>query len=494
MTTRRIVEAARGNFTSRRLFADWGIEPPLSSTMRRSVPRFLPCLLALAIAGLCAGASTAAAAAPQPRVVVRFAPGTTATERAGAAHAAGATTPRHIVGATWAVRAHGSVDAAIDRLSASSAVVSVTPELRARAAAFVPNDTGLAANGGPAGGWATEQWDLVGPFGINAPGAWDAAIARGTAGGRGVRVAVVDTGVAYANRGRLRRSPDLAPQRLLRGHDFVDNDNFPNDENGHGTFVASTVAASANNAYGMVGVAYGASILPVRVLDSFGEAGSSRIAQGIVYAVNRGAKVINASIELTSPTAFPERALSITAAPEIREAIVYAHSQGSVVVVASGNLGQADVPSRRLDGDIVYVGGTTEHGCLGDYSNFGPGLDVVAPGGGDDALLTTDPSCRPDLPAGRNVAEVTFRRSAPARFLVPGDYHGTSMAAPHVSGVIALMLGARVLGADPSPERIQARLKATARDLGAPGRDRYYGSGLVDATAALTAPVTTSSG
>jgi serine protease len=477
------------------LFAEWGIEPPLVLRMSRFVPRLLSCLLAiaLAVAGLCAGAS-AASAAGAPRVVVRFAPGTTASERGKAAEAAGATTPRHIVGATWAVRPRADADATIARLTGDESVVSATPELRARAAAFAPNDDGKAALGGPPGGWAAQQWDLVGPFGINVPGAWDAAVQRGVPGGRGVRVAIVDTGVAYADRGRLRRSPDLAPARLLRGHDFVSGDNFANDENGHGTFVASTIAASANNAYGMVGVAYAASILPVRVLDSFGEAGSARIAQGIEYAVNRGAKLINASIELTSPTAFPQRALSITAAPEIREAIAYAHSQGVVVVVASGNLGQGDVPSRRLESDIIYVGGTTEHGCLGDYSNFGPGLDVVAPGGGDDAILSGDASCRPDLPPGRNVAQVTFRRSAPGRFLVPGDFHGTSMAAPHVTGVIALMIGARILGADPSPERVQARLKATARDLGTPGRDQYYGSGLLDATAALTAPVTASSG
>jgi serine protease len=242
----------------------------------------------------------------------------------------------------------------------------------------------------------------------------------------------------------------------------------------------------------MVGIAYAADILPVRVLNSVGEAGSARIAEGIEYAVNRGAQVINASIELTDPTAFPQRALSITSAPEIREAIAYAHSRGVVVVAASGNLAQGDVPSRRLAADIVYVGGTTEHGCLGDYSNYGPGLDVVAPGGGDDQVLSGDPSCRSDLPAGRNIAQVTFRRSSPARFIVPGDYRGTSMAAPHVTGVIALLLGSRVLGADPTPEAVEARLKATARDLGAPGPDRYYGAGLVDATAALGALVRSS--
>jgi serine protease len=275
----------------------------------------------------------------------------------------------------------------------------------------------------------------------------------------------------------------------LRGHDFVGNDPYPNDENGHGTFVASTIAASANNGYGMVGIAYGADILPVRVLNADGGAGSARIAEGIRYAVNRGAQVVNASIELTDPVADPPLALSITSAPDIREAIRYAHSQGVVVVAAAGNLGQGDVPSRTLGRDVIYVGGTTEHGCLGDYSNYGPGLDVVAPGGGADADLVGDASCRIDLPPGRNITQVTFRRSAPSRFFVPLDYHGTSMAAPHVTGIVALMLGAGTLGAHPTPEAVEARLKATARDLGAPGPDRYYGAGLVDASAALTAPV-----
>jgi serine protease len=461
--------------------------------MPRSLARRLlsPAALALATAGLGLAAPTAGAAPAS--VVVRFAPGTSAAQRARAAHAAGTTTPRQIVGATWLVRARrGGAQAAIARLERRPRVVSATREYRARPAAFVPTDPGVAQAAGATGGWQAQQWDLVGPFGINVLGAWDAAVQRGAPGGRGVRVAVVDTGVAYANRGRLRRSPDLSPSRILRGHDFVSHDAFANDENGHGTFVASTIAAAVDNGYGMVGIAYGASIIPVRVLNASGGAGSARIAEGIRYAANRAAQVINVSIELVDPVAFPPRALSITSAPEIREAIAYAHAHGAVVVAAAGNLGQSDVPSRRLARDIIYVGGTTEHGCLGDYSNFGPGLDLVAPGGGSDAPLAGDPSCRTDLQPGRNIAQVTFRRSSPGRFVVPTDYRGTSMAAPHVSGVVALLLGARVLGANPTPEAVQARLEATARDLGAPGPDRSYGAGLVDATAALTAPVTSS--
>jgi serine protease len=461
--------------------------------MPRLALRLLPPLapvLAFALAGVHAPAATAAPpAVTTDSVVVRFAPGTGAATRARAARAAGTARPKHIVGATWLLRSHGAVGAraAMERLERRPEVVSATRQYAARIA-VIPNDTGVAAAAGPPTGWQQQQWDFVGPFGINVATAWDLAAQAGAPGGGRVRVAVVDTGVAYADRGRMKRSPDLSPGRLLRGFDFVANDPYPNDANGHGTFVAATIAASANNGYGMVGVAYGAEILPVRVLDASGGAGSARIAQGIRYAVDHGARVINASIELFDPMAFPPRALSITTAPEIREAIRYAHKQGVIVVAASGNLAQGDVPGRRLAGSIIYVGGTTEHGCLGDYSNFGSGLDLVAPGGGADAPLAGDPNCHPEVPPGRNIAQVTFRRSSPGRFVVPGDYRGTSMAAPHVTGVVALLLGARTLGPTPTPEAVEQRLKATARDLGTPGPDRHYGAGLVDATAALGAP------
>ena len=143
-------------------------------------------------------------------------------------------------------------------------------------AAYHPNDSGLATAAAD-GGWAATQWELNGPFGINAPQAWTQASRLGGSGGRGVTIAVLDSGIAYADRGPYRRAPDLADGRFVRGYDFVDDDPYPNDEYGHGTFIASTIAATANNAYGTVGVAYRARVMPLRVLDSEGRGYPSTI-------------------------------------------------------------------------------------------------------------------------------------------------------------------------------------------------------------------------
>ena len=361
-------------------------------------------------------------------------------------------------------------------------------------AAYVPNDSGVAARAANAG-WATVQWELNGPFGINAPQAWSQASRLGGSGGKGIKIAVLDSGIAYANRGRYRRSPDLARARFVRGYDFVDDDPYPNDEYGHGTFIASTIAATANNAYGTVGVAYRSRLMPIRVLDFEGRGYPSTIARAIRYAVRRGADVINLSLELYDGPPLEPTPRSVTASRAVRAALAHARRAGVVVVSAAGNSSDPKVPAKKYDTLAINVGGTTEHGCLGDYSNHGPGLDLVAPGGGANADVAGDPHCVPGLPPGRDISAVSFRTESPSRFEVLPRFRGTSTASPHVAGVVALVLASRILGDKPTPAEVERHLEETARDLGAPGRDRHYAAGLVDATAATRArAAVTSSG
>lgn len=370
-----------------------------------------------------------------------------------------------------------SVEAALRALRKHKDVVWAAPDYRARAASgLIPNDTGTA---GVLGGWQQLQWNFSGAFGVGAPEAWANVTAEGAPGGRGVIVAMLDTGVAYANRGRYRRSPDFSRYGFVQGYDFVDHDPYPNDHNGHGTFVTGTVAEATNNGYGLTGLAFAARIMPVRVLNGEGEGNASTIAEGVRFAVRHGARVINLSLEFSS---------NVTARdiPELMEALRYANRRGVVVVGAAGNEGHTAIAYPARAPHVIAVGASTEHGCLASYSNDGSGLTLVAPGGGTDADLPGDPDCRPELP-GSDVFQMTFTGSSPRRFGFPAGYEGTSMAAPHVAAAVALIIASRVLGRRPTPAQIIRRLRATARKLGGPSYSYLYGAGLLDAAAA-TAP------
>lgn len=368
--------------------------------------------------------------------------------------------------------------AVIARLRARRGVLWAVPDFIAHAdGTVVPDDTG---SGDTPGGWTALQWNFAGPFGVGAPEAWANVAADGAPGGSGVVVAILDTGVAYSNRGRFKRSPDFSHSSFVRGYDFIAHDGLPEDHNGHGTFVAGTIAEATGNHFALTGLAFGAHIMPVRVLDSGGEGEASTIADGVVYAVRHGAQVINLSLEF-SP--------GVTASdiPELIDALRFARRHGVLVVAAAGNEAHAAIAYPARAPDVVAVGATTEHGCLAAYSNDGSGLTLVAPGGGADANLPGDPNCKPDTPSGADIYQMTFAGSSPRRFGLPSGYEGTSMAAPHVSATAALIIASAVIGRHPTPAQIIARLRATARKLGGGGDEALYGAGLVNAAAA-TAP------
>jgi serine protease len=156
------------------------------------------------------------------------------------------------------------------------------------------------------------------------------------------------------------------------------------------------------------------------------------------------------------------------------------------MVAASGNdfVNRITYPAR--DERVIAVGATTDNLCKADYSNTGKQLDIVAPGGGDDAPLDDNPgdaaNCDPSA-RGRGIYQMTFTSSFSRFGLVPDE--GTSFSAPHVSAAAALLIAANRLGPDPTPEQVEQRLKDSARDLGVPGEDTRYGAGLLDAARAL---------
>lgn len=278
----------------------------------------------------------------------------------------------------------------------------------------------------------SKQWNLRS---INVEQAWDETK------GEGVVVAVIDTGVT--------RVPDLQQTEFVTGYDFVNNRTQATDDVGHGTHVAGTIAQSTNNNYGVAGVAYQAKIMPIKVLGTGGGTVAD-IAEGIRFAADNGAQVINMSLGGGGESKLME------------EAINYAYDKGVVIIAAAGNANQnaSSYPARYPK--VIGVSALDAAGNKAEYSNFGAGVDIAAPGGGkEDKILqnTIDPQ------TGKSV------------FM---GYQGTSMAAPHVAGVAAML---KSVGIE-EPAEILSILKESARKID-PDPLNEYGAGQLDAGAAV---------
>jgi subtilisin family serine protease len=285
--------------------------------------------------------------------------------------------------------------------------------------------------------------------------------------GRGAVVAVVDTGADYTH-------PDLTG-RLLPGHDFLDGDADATDDNGHGTLIAGIVAAATSNDTGIASVAPSAKILPVRVLGADGTGSSETVAAGIRWAVRRGADVVNLSLAQESSGSLNEQLLRD---PEVDNAIKAAARGGAVVVIAAGNNpggGQPDTAYDATTPGVLVVGATTATDARAAYSDYGAGLDLVAPGGGS-ASNPADAACK------QSNAIVSTWWDPKRHQSSYGGGCGTSMSVGFVSGVAAL-LHARGM----NNTQIADRILATARDVGTKGPDDETGAGRLDAARALGA-------
>jgi thermitase len=365
---------------------------------------------------------TAEAAYAPDRVIVKFAPGLPPTLIHQIAASHGATVARDItpLGVKVLRVPKGHVLDTVAALSKNPNVIYAEPAFAVHGT-LDPNDPY----------YASRQY---GPQIIQANLAWDI-----TQGSSSIVVAVVDSGVDPNH-------PDLAG-KLLPGYDFANNDSDPSDDNGHGTHVAGIVGALTNNGVGTASIGFNTRILPVKVLNAYNSGYWDWVANGIVYAVNHGAHIINLSLGGTTPSSV------------LQDAVNYAWSRGALIVAAAGNNGN-DVPFYPAAYDVVMgVAATDYNDARWGLSNYGSFVSVSAPGA---SVYSTY------WDSGTS----TYRYMS-----------GTSMAAPHVSGVAALLLAQ---DAGRSNAELRTIIESTADDLGDPGWDPYFGHGRVNAYRAVT--------
>jgi thermitase len=277
--------------------------------------------------------------------------------------------------------------------------------------------------------WSS-QWGMTK---IEAPAAWDI-----TTGSDSVTIAIVDTGVDLFH-------PDLSG-KLVSGYDFVNDDSDPQDDYGHGTHVAGIAAAKTNNSAGVAGLSWGAKIMPVKAMNDYGTGEYADIGNGIIYAANNGADIINLS--LSGPAS----------SSVLEEAVEYAHDLGCVVVAATGN-NNSSVGYPASYPEVIAVAATDSNDQRASFSNYGPEVDVAAPGVGIRSTYWWGGS--------------TY-----------GWLSGTSQATPHAAGLAALIWS---VSPGLNNTQVESIIKQTADDLGAAGRDNHYGFGRINARRALEA-------
>ncbi|MGW3386715.1 S8 family peptidase [Streptomyces cinereoruber] len=376
----------------------------------------------------------------------------------------------------------------MDAFRADPAVASVEPDIRAYAMAVTPNDTDYA-----------KQWDLFEPTGgMNVPAAWDKTT------GSGVTVAVIDTGYAAHS--------DLAAN-VVSGYDFISSSGDARDGNGrdadakdegdwnatdnecglgskasssswHGTHVAGTIGAVTSNAKGIAGIAYNAKIQPVRVLGKCGGS-SADIADAITWASGgtvpgvpanpTPAKVVNLSLGGASSTC-----------PSVYQtAINGAVARGTTVVVAAGNSNANTSGFTPANcSNVITVASTSREGNRSYYSNYGTVVDVSAPGG--ETRRATDTPGTVTTPENGILSTLNSGSTTQSTENYK-PYQGTSMAAPHIAGLAALLKSAK---STLTPADIESAIKANARPL--PGTcSGGCGAGIADATKTVNAVTTT---
>ncbi|NBC30312.1 MAG: S8 family serine peptidase [Spirochaetes bacterium] len=327
-----------------------------------------------------------------------------------------------------------------------------------------PNDPGFG-----------NQWNFA-PEHLDMASVWEQ-----WAGSAEIVVAVIDSGV-YEGLTDFGGTSFVAGTNTIDGYDAGNTD----DDNGHGSHVAGTVAQSTDNGEGVAGMAYGVTIMPVKALAQDGFGTGSDIVEGVYWAADNGADVINLSLG-GGPYSQSEE-----------DAVRYAYEHGVVVIAASGNTNGAVSYPAAHDDWVLAVGATRIDGQRAVYSNFGPELDVAAPGGQlyDEAtgeLMDLDPN--PDYEY-EGILQQTFNGYDP--LLTPPQqsinyyfFEGTSMAAPHVSALAALLFSQ-----DPnrSAGDIYSIIRTAVDDLGDPGHDHYYGHGLINPWKALATTIYSLSG